>query len=281
MERLNDDKLRQIEAWLQEAAGMDEASLLKTAADAQRELEQEKRNMTSEEADRMEQKLDLEAYILMARLEENGIRPITIKEYEKRNRGQKRSWCKEKRLKAGMLAAAVVGVALIGGISSIAKSEYRYDQYPGQDNGNALIRYNNVIKFRTDKLGQAYDQIAQKLEIPVIIMDYIPEGMEFCSAEIDGTHMILKFLYNDKYIYLREDNADSERTLSITESDRIDCLKVHNEWLNESISIEENRLENGDVEYSAHVKGKEAFYYFSGVMEKEEFVKIIKNLCYQ
>ena len=42
MERLNDDKLRQIEAWLQEAAGMDEASLLKTAADAQRELEQEK-----------------------------------------------------------------------------------------------------------------------------------------------------------------------------------------------------------------------------------------------
>jgi len=42
VERLNDDKLRQIEAWLQEAAGMDEASLLKTAADAQRELEQEK-----------------------------------------------------------------------------------------------------------------------------------------------------------------------------------------------------------------------------------------------
>ena len=148
MERLNDDKLRQIEAWLQEAAGMDEASLLKAAADAQRELEQEKRNMTSEEADRMEQKLDLEAYILMARLEENGIRPITMEEYENRNRGQKRSWCKEKRLKAGMLAAAVVGVALIGGISSIAKSEYRYAQYPGQGGGSVLIRYNTAIEFK-------------------------------------------------------------------------------------------------------------------------------------
>lgn len=281
MERLNDDKLRQIEAWLQEAAGMDEASLLKTAADAQRELEQEKRNMTSEEADRMEQKLDLEAYILMARLEENGIRPITMEEYEKRNRGQKRSWCKEKRLKAGMLAAAVVGVALIGGISSIAKSEYRYAQYPGQGGGSVLIRYNTAIEFKEDELDKAYNQIEQKLGIPVMMLSYMPKGMEFYAIESYEAHIILKFFYNEKYIYLKEDKAEEKRTLSMTESDRKNCLEVYNEWIDNIIEIEENKLENGDIEYSANIKGKDAFYYFSGVMKKEEFVKIVKNLCYQ
>lgn len=278
MERLNDDKLRQIEAWLQEAAGMDEASLLKTAADAQRELEQEKRNMTSEEADRMEQKLDLEAYILMARLEENGIRPITMEEYENRNRGQKRSWCKEKRLKAGMLAAAVVGVALIGGISSIAKSEYRYAQYPGQGGGSVLIRYNTAIEFKEDELDKAYNQIEQKLGIPVMMLNYIPKGMKFFAIEADEMHAVLKFSFKGKSIFLNEDKSKGRRTLALTDSDRIVCSEIHNDWIDKVIQIEENKLENGDIEYSACIEEEEAFYYFSGVMEEGEFVEIVKDL---
>lgn len=278
MERLNDDKLRQIEAWLQEAAGMDEASLLKTAADAQRELEQEKRNMTSEEADRMEQKLDLEAYILMARLEENGIRPITMEEYENRNRGQKRSWCKEKRLKAGMLAAAVVGVALIGGISSIAKSEYRYAQYPGQGGGSTLIRYNTVVELKKDELDKAYDRISQELGIPVMMLNYMPEEMKFSAIEADETHAVLKFIYKGKSVFLNEDKSMERRTLAITDSDRNICQILYNDWINQEIQIEENKLENGDIEYSARIEKKEAFYYFSGVLEREEFVEIVKDL---
>ena len=39
-------------------------------------------------------------------------------------------------------------------------------------------------------------------------------------------------------------------------------------------------MKNGDIEYSANIEGDDAFYYFSGVMEKEEFIKVVENLNY-
>jgi hypothetical protein len=45
--------------------------------------------------------------------------------------------------------------------------------------------------------------------------------------------------------------------------------------------LEENKLENGEIEYSVGIEGEGAFYYFSGVMDKAEFIEIVKGLRYQ
>ena len=45
--------------------------------------------------------------------------------------------------------------------------------------------------------------------------------------------------------------------------------------------MEENKLENGEIEYSVGIEGEKAFYYFSGVMDKAEFIEIVKRLRYQ
>lgn len=278
MKSIYDDKLRQIESLLQETAGMDDASLLKTAADARQELEKERRGMTFEEADRMEQKARLEADILMARLEEKGIRPITTEEYEKRNKRREGRRRKGKHFKAGVLATAVLGVILIGGISSIAKSEYRYSQYPGRGGGSAVIRYNTAVEVKKGELDRVYDQIAQSLEIPVMMLNYMPEGMKFSAIELDETHAVVKFVYGGKSIFLNEDKSKGRRTLAMTDSDRVVCLEIYNDWIDKAIEIEKNKLENGDIEYSARIEEEEAFYYFSGVMKEEEFVEIVKDL---
>jgi hypothetical protein len=275
---LYDEKLSHIESWLQETIGMDDASLLKMAVDAEQELEYEKQNMTSEEMDKLDRKSKLEADILLARLDAKGIRPITTEEYEKgRDLGKTRRY-KSKSFKAGVVAAAVLGVALIGGISSVAKSEYRYVQYPGKSGGSALIRYNTPIEFKKDELDKAYDQIAQDLGIPVMMLGYMPDGMVFSGIEADGTHAVLKFIYKQKRLFLNEDKSMERRTLSMIDSDRNGYLKLYNNWINKEIQIEENKLENGDIEYSACIEGEEAFYYFSGVMEKTEFIEIVKDL---
>lgn len=281
MKNSYDDKLNHIESWLQEAVGMDDASLQEMAAEINRELDQEKQAMTPEEITSMEEKTRQEADILIARLSAAGLKPITVKEYERQHSRKKKKENKRKYFRRGLVVAAVMAVVLVGGISTVAKSEYHYAQYPGTGGGSVIIRYNTAVNFKKDDLDKAYDQISQRLEIPVMMLNYIPEGMEFFAMETDDTHITLKFLYNEKSIFLSEDKSMETRTLAMTESDRSFCLEVYNKWIDKSIQIEENKLENGDIEYSANIHGKDAFYYFSGVMERREFVQIVENLYYQ
>lgn len=282
MKNSYDDKLNHIESWLQEAVGMDDASLQEMAAEINRELDQEKQAMTPEEITSMEEKTRQEADILIARLNAAGLKPITVKEYEQRHsQKEKKKENKRKYFRRGLVVAAVMVVVLVGGISAVAKSEYHYDQYPGTGGGSAIIRYNTAVDFSKDELDRAYDQIGQSLEIPVMVLGYTPEGMLFYAAEVDKVHVSLKFVYREKSIFLSEDKSIEEKTLATTESDRKSCTEVHNEWIDRLIQIEENKLENGDIEYSANIKGDGAFYYLSGVMEKEEFIKMVENLYYQ
>ena len=68
--------------------------------------------------------------------------------------------------------------------------------------------------------------------------------------------------------------------MSILESDRATRLEVYNDWIEKKLYIEENRLKNGNIEYSTSIEEDNAFYYFSGVMEREEFIKVVESLNY-
>ena len=70
-------------------------------------------------------------------------------------------------------------------------------------------------------------------------------------------------------------------TISYVISDRKNYHEVRNDWINKDLMVEENRLENGIVEYSVVIDNDEAVYYLAGVMEKEEFDRISENLVYR
>ena len=91
-------------------------------------------------------------------------------------------------------------------------------------------------------------------------------------------HAILRFDYKGKSIYLKEICPSERRAMSVLKSDRATQLEVYNDWIEKKLYVEENKLENGNIEYSINIEGEDAFYYFSGVMEREEFIKIVENL---
>ena len=63
-------------------------------------------------------------------------------------------------------------------------------------------------------------------------------------------------------------------------SDRRVVETVYNEWIKKEINIEEYQLDKNSCEYSAEMHIDNAFYYIAGVMELEEFKKIVEDLSF-
>lgn len=278
MKNSQDDEVSRAEHLLQKMMGMDDVSLLREAAEAERQWEKEKK-LRPEEAEQIMKNAQTDLELLMARLNAEGKKPVTIKQYERNRRRDKRGGKEYKRYKR-LALAVVVGVLMVGSMSSVAKSGYRYATNPKQGKGSALLRYNSNIESVNDELDAAYDYISKSLEIPVLKMDYIPKEMIFIEAEVEKGHAVIRFDYLGKSVYLKEDRFSEKRAISILESDRKSDIRVYNDWMEKEIFIEENKLKSGDIEYSTSIEDQEAFYYFSGVMKKEEFIKIVENLSY-
>ncbi len=278
MKNSHDDEVSRAEYLLQKMMGMDDASLLKEAAEAERQWEMEKK-LHPEEADQIMKNAETDLELLMARLDAEGKKPVTRKQFERNRRRDRREGREYKKYRR-LTLAVVVGVLVVGSMSSVAKSGYRYTDYPKQRKGSSLVRYNSNIEFEQDKLDEAYDLITQKLDIPVLKLDYTPKELVFVDVEITKGHAILRFDYKGKSVYLKEVNPSERRSMSILESDRATRLEVYNDWIEKKLYIEENRLKNGNIEYSTSIEEDNAFYYFSGVMEREEFIKVVESLNY-
>ena len=61
------------------------------------------------------------------------------------------------------------------------------------------------------------------------------------------------------------------------------CIRdrYFSEWLNTDIYLNKNDLDNDKIEFSAEVKTKVAYYYLSGIMEEEEFNRIIEKMYFK
>ena len=188
---------------------------------------------------------------------------------------------KRKNLKKAAVVAAVLGALMIGGgISSVARNGYKYMVYPGQKSENIGVRSNTNIKFASDELDNAYDQVVEKLGIPALVLYYMPDDMTFQGIKETKNYVIIQFDYKGNYFYLKQEKLLREDSVGLVVSDRNQYQNVWNDWLNRDLQLQENKLENGIIEYSVAIEGKEAYYYICGIMEKEEFSKIVENLMY-
>lgn len=188
----------------------------------------------------------------------------------------------ERPLRIAAVAAACLAVGtvifLAPRIDAIAKKRYQYEARVESGERGRIV-WNNQDDYISDvgNLERAYEQIRDELGIPVLRLNYIPDGMLLSKVLIRGTYARMSFVYAGNRIYMLEilypvDSSDSYS------SDRNIYKLVFNEWIGQEISIERNRNSEGYYEYNAYFEVDDAHYIVEGIMEEKEFVNIIRDL---
>ncbi len=219
-------------------------------------------------------------------LSARGIKPESFAERgiteKKEKKGSKRKLLFLPLEAAGAVAVCfAVGYAVFAlrpGLDVMGKWNYEYVSEVREGDKTDIV-WNNQGDVISDKgsLEEAYVKIKEELGIPVLRINYIPQGMTLANINIEKGHVRLDFSYNDNRIYMLEvfyPIANSDARFS-------DCEKykeIFNEWLNLSMPVKRRENENGHVEYFSTFKVNQSCYYLQGVMGEEEFISILENL---
>lgn len=273
-----------IEETARELFGYDDASLNAEMNEAERAWAAEKA-ANPEAAAKAQRDADEGFDKLMANIRKKGIQPVSEAEYEeeekKNNQKTKRLGRKGKKV---LVLAAVVCVMGLGTTMVVsARRGYEYKIYPVQEQSqqNKVIRRNSVRNVKTGRLETAYKDISENLDIRILALGHMPTGLDLKNVVVDEEHAVLEFEYDGKTIYFKEANIPLDFEISgLILSDRKELQPIHNEWLDKIVYLEENILEDGQIEYSVSIDIDNNYYYLSGMMEKEEFIKIVEGICY-
>lgn len=261
------------ERLLQEAFGVSEDQLLKDFILAQTEVKDSE--IPPESEDGFER--------LMAKLEaEVGTSPESEKESSSENIVKLHEEARKPRrlksiVKVSVAAAAIAVMVVAMGISAGEKREYRYVVREKDSVRNEIVLNNVEAIPGEDELDKAYTEIAKKTKIQAIRFAYIPEKMHYIKTDIASTRVVMYFEYDKYRVKIIQQFRDGGNSANII-SDRKKAMKVHNDLLNEDISIQQAKIDSGEMEYSAIVIKGAAYYQISGIMPQKEFKKIVENM---
>lgn len=141
----------------------------------------------------------------MLRLKSEGKKPIDEKTYEEKLHWENQSSGVHKRkIKKILIVAAAVCVMLLGAtINVVARNGHKAMAYPSVKNRNVLLRYNTSTEVLNDSLDNAYNEISEKLDIPVLTLFYLPEEMSFYDFASDSAHAFIRFQYKRKMLVFK------------------------------------------------------------------------------
>lgn len=277
----SENKGKKHEDMARELSGYDDAALLREAAAAEREWQQEKESHP-ERAAEMERTDEMNFEILMSRLNSQGLKPISERRYKRKQKKDNRDVTKVRKIKRRVVILVAAAMLVIGGsIGTAARNGYRYSAYPDQTDKSVLLRYSTPITVLGGEIGDAYEEIKKQVGIPVIILGYTPDGMRFDKATFNEMGVIIELKHGENSFFLKESKPLDSIKADLLISDRKPRQEIENFWLNKTLFIEENKLENGKTEYSVSLVTEEGCYYFSGIIEKDQFIMMVENLMYQ
>jgi len=253
---------------LKESFRMDDKSLLERFQRAQTEIDDSQ--IPPEPEDGFERLLD--------KIEEKGIEPQYIRNRETESRSGKRRRLKP-MLKVALVAAVVVGVMMATTLTVGAKKYFTYRKTVKPSIRNAVVLNNDKNKEDYGRLEEAYTEIEQTLGIAAIRLEYMPQNLIYTNTVITGDTATMLFKCGDNYFNVVQQIRSVENSSGIT-SDRNNSNgnTVYNNWLNKTIEIQTSSVDNQKIEYSAEVIFEDSYYYLSGVIDKDDFVNIVKNL---
>lgn len=263
-----------------ELFGFDDETLLRELKEAEMELEQRKAEDPELEA-RIKAETAAGFEALMQRIHAENIKPVTEREYNERVKAEERKFTRLRPVLKVMFVAAAILVALSGmGVVVSARKEFEYQYVKQGKIKNSTLWRSGDYNREDSSLEDAYEEIYNSLGIDVVILGYKPSKMKFKEVLIDKGHARIEFTYGDKSLYLKETKYPMDQLTEYVVSDRKQIGNVYNAWLNQELIVEENKIDDGFIEYSTEIEWNDAYYYIAGVIEKEEFVKILSSLTY-
>lgn len=179
--------------------------------------------------------------------------------------------------KVVLSVALVAAFALALGTTAIGGKSYFLRCVRGKGNTSFVID-NDKNRLDSSKVEEAYQRIAAELGMPVLEMAYIPKDMIFEEVIISENRALIVFNYNGKKIHFTQGKYEWGTSID-PESDRKGSqIEVDNKFLGQSLSINQNSLEDGAIEYGVEIFQKEYRYRLFGIMGEQEFKKIVEFL---
>ena len=206
-----------------------------------------------------------------------------IQEYEYDKRIKKVYRRKKKRMIIVAFAAVLVLAlgSMITGVGSRSYWRVLWERVVG-DETQAYIDVEDMKTQETEDFDEikVYQDIKQKLGISAVRLREKPENMylENYSIDEDQRYAVVFYNYNDEIIKYSIYLNNSESSFAQKEPDRLsDKYKIEINGI--TINIEEYSIEMRDRKrYIGEFEYRDVNYQLKGVMDKDEFNKIIENL---
>lgn len=209
-----------------------------------------------------------------------------IQEYEYDKRFHKTVRRSKKRRRICLaLAAAIILVcgSVMTGTGSKSYWKVLWERIAGEEK-LSVINVEEMDSHETEDLDevQVFKDIKNEIGIYPVRFGYLPEDMIFKRFEIDKAQAraALFYTYNEKTIKYSMYMNDADSSYGQIEPDQL-VEEYQIEIRGIKINIKKYLVEESDQErYIAEFEYMDAQYEIKGIMEKEEFEKIINNLIF-
>ena len=208
-----------------------------------------------------------------------------IQEYEYDKRLKKVHYRRKRRYIIAALAAVIVLVcgSVMTGVGSKSYWKVIWERIAG-DGATAITNVEDMDAHKTEDIDEmgVYRKINESFGVSVVRLGYKPRGMALSRYTLDGEQR-KAYIFYDYYgevirysIYMNDsDSSFGQKDLDLL----LDEYQIENN--NQIIYIEEYKVEDSEINrYIAEFKYRDVQYQLMGVMEKEEFDEIIKNLIF-
>lgn len=246
-----------------------------------------------EEVDRQAQKIeeevrnrdDLDDIKVSEDMETSLFNKIQEYEYDKRIKKVVHRSRKKRRLFLALAAVLIlVCGSVITGTGSKSYWKVLWERVAGDEEAN-IVNVEDMDAHETEDADeiQVFNKIHRELGISPVRLGYIPKTMVFMNYEIDEEQRraIVFYKFDGQIIRYSMYMNDEDSSHGQIEPDQLTDeyrIEIENDI---NVNIKEYLVSDYDKKrYVAEFEYKDAQYQLTGVMEKEEFNKIIQNLYF-
>lgn len=231
----------------------------------------------------VESRKDLDDLKVSEDMETSLFNKIQEYEYDKRIKKVVHRSKKKRRLFLALAAVLIlVCGSVITGTGSKSYWKVLWDRVAGDEKAN-IINVEDMDTYETEDIDeiQVYKDINSKLGIVPLLLTYFPKNMFLSEYEIDEVQnrAVLLYKYNGQNIQYSMYMNDTDSSFGQIEIDNIIDeydIKLENGII---FHVREYLLEESErTRFVAETEYRDAQYQLIGVIEKEEFEKIIKNI---
>ncbi len=244
------------------------------------EVDKEARQIEKEVRERE----DLDDITVSEDMETSLFNKIQDYEYDRRS---KTVYRRKKKRYVILALAAVLVLAFGSVITSVGSKSYwkvLWERIAGDENAS-IINVENMEAQKSEDIDeiQVYKEIGEKLGISTIKLGYIPANTYLKLYELDQEQRkaVLLYDYNGQTIRYMMYMNDDDSSLGQIETDKLIDEYQLEVVENIKINIKEYKVDNSNLSrYVADFEYMDAQYQIMGILDKEEFEKIIKNLVF-